>query len=193
MSEMADASSSDGETALDCIVDGGGEWRALSVAHVIPLTATSNKEGYGLPHFIEYDQIARGRAAFEILNVVMITIRAGGAEEHDIATGRLADEPTKRVVEIPGAEELHQLAGLVGLDAGGASLNGVLPGLGVILISQAVDENCGVGGFRSGYQFVKEILLVEGDDRRAQLREIGPQGICIDRLGHSFDFRPQRQ
>ena len=54
------------------------------------------------------------------------------------------------VVEIPGAREVYQL---VGLDAGRASLNGVLPGLSVVVIPQAVNENSGMGGFRSGNPF----------------------------------------
>ena len=55
----AGTGSSDGYTALDCLVDRGGEWRALPVANVIPLIATSNEDGCGLPHLIEHKRIAR--------------------------------------------------------------------------------------------------------------------------------------
>gem|GEM_PF-4947722 len=81
-------------------------------------------------------------------------------------------------------EESDEFGGMVGLDAGGSSADGVGPGGRVVIGAEAVDEDAFLGVTGKGDDFVLEVAAVEGDDFRLEEFEVLGEDGGGDRFGH---------
>jgi len=81
-------------------------------------------------------------------------------------------------------EESDEFGGMVGLNAGGSSADGVGPGGRVVIGAEAVDEDAFVGVTSEGDDLVLEVAAVEGDDLGSKGFEVLGEDGGGDGFGH---------